>query len=661
MTDVAATLTRALALHRAGRLADAAALYQAVLRDAPQQVDALHLLGAALRDLRRPDEALTSLDRALALAPHHAGAHANRAAALLDLGRADEALAAVTRSLAIEAAQPAALYNRVTALIALGRTNEALAACAPARSALPGHVELLVHQGNLLRAVGRASEALDCFDAAFAQAPSRADLHVQRGHAQVDIGELEAAVTSYAAALRLAPELPWVFGHWLHTRMKLCDWDGLDEAWSRLAEGITAGRPVCEPFVALLAPGSALQQRRCAEIHVQAHWPRSAPPPRVETTPPARLRIGYFSADFREHATAQLVAGLIEAHDRRRVEVTGFAFGPPPKHDDPLRARLRAGFDRFVEVHEHSDAAVAQLARDVGIHIAVDLGGHTRGARSGVFALRAAPLQFAWLGYPGTLGAPFIDYVLADPIVLPPGHAAAYGEAIVRLPHCYQPNDAQRTVAERVFTRRELGLPDDAFVFCCFNNPAKINPAVFELWMRLLTAVPQAVLWLLDAHPAASRALRRHAERHGIAPTRLVFAPRWPAAEHLARHRAADLVLDTWPYGAHTTASDALWAGVPLLTRLGEGFAARVGASLLHAVSLPELVADSAAAYEALALALARDAPRLGALRERLRQQRRTAPLFDTAGFARHLEAAYTAVWARHRAGLAPAAVSVAP
>jgi protein O-GlcNAc transferase len=667
-------------LHRAGRLADAGLRYRAVLERMPAQFDALHLLGvvehqqgraaeavtwfdraiavvadrapvhanrgAALRDLQHTTQALDSLDRALGLDPQHAGAHANRAAVLLDLGRAEEALAAVEKSLAIEPAHPAAAYNRVTALIALGRHAEALVACLPARALLPGHVELLLHHGNLLRSAGRVREALVCYAEALQRDPRHAGAHVQHGHAASEAGDLETALASYAHAIDLAPDLPWLFGHWLHTRLKLCDWDGLDKAFARLADGIDAGRPMCEPFVALLAPLSPMQRRRCAEVHVQRHWPHPAPRLPARAVSPGPLRVGYFSADFRDHPTAHLIAGVIEAHDRTRVEAIGFSFGPPPAADG-MRERLCAGFDRFVDVHHRGDAQVARLARELGLDIAVDLGGHTRGARTGVFALRAAPVQVAWLGYPGTLGASFVEHLVADAFVLPPEDAAAYTEAVVRLPHCYQPNDDRRPIAAQAPARRALGLPHDAFVFCCFNNPAKITSPVFALWMRLLRALPHAVLWLLEAHPASSRALRRHARAHAIDPARLVFAPRVAAADHLARHPAADLALDTWPYGAHTTASDALWSGVPLLTLLGEGFAARVGTSLLRAVGLPELVTDTPAAYEALALELARDAARLAVLRACLQRQRETHALFDTARFTRDLEAAYAALCAR--------------
>ena len=583
------------------------------------------------------------------------GAHANRAAVLLDLGRAAEALAAAERALALDPTHAPAAYNRATALIALERRGEALVACVAARALLPGNVDLLLHHATLLRATGRLREALACCDEALAREPGHAGAHVQRGHLQSGLGDLEEALASYARALALDPTFPWLLGHRLHARLKLCDWGGLDAAFAQLAQAIDTGQRACEPFVALLAPLSPAQRRRCAEIHVQQHWPNPAPPLAVREAAPRRLRIGYFCADFRDHPTAQLVAGVIESHDRERFEVSGFALDAPPA-GDAMRARLRAAFDRFVEGHERSDADLAQHARDLGIDIAIDLGGHTRGARTGVFAQRAAPVQAAWLGYPGSLGAPFIDHLIADAIVLPPhGAAIAATETVVRLPHSYQPNDGRRPIAAHTPTRGELGLPEGAFVFCCFNQPAKIAPDVFALWMRLLQHLPDAVLWLLDAHPAASNALRSHARRHGVDAARLVFAPRMAPAEHLARHRVADLALDTWPYGAHTTASDALWAGVPLLTRRGDDFAGRVGASLLTAVGLPDLVVDSAAAYETLARDLAVDAPRLAAVRERLARQRATHPLFDTAGFTRDLEAAFESMWARRVAGLAPA------
>jgi protein O-GlcNAc transferase len=655
--DPAELLAQAVALHRAGRLDDAQAAYREVLVLQPQQLDALHLRGAALRDLGRAAEALVCIDAALAIDAAHAKAWANRAAALLDLGRAQEALDAVDRSLALDPNDAAARYNRASALERLGRHPDALAASDHALERLPDHPDLLDRRGRLLRALGRPQDALASHARAVALAPEDAGLHVNHGHALADLGRHEEAAQAYARAWALAPELPYLLGHLLHARLKTCDWGGLEALFGQLAAAVDASRPACEPFVTLFTPLSAAQQRRCAEIHVRHAWPDHADVPRAASRDAARIHLGYFSADFRDHPTARLIAGVLERHDRRRVEVTAFAFGAPT--DDGMRMRLHAGVDRFIDVHERSDDEIVALARELGVQIAIDLGGHTRGARGGVFARRAAPLQVAWLGYPGTFGAPFIDYLIADPVVLPPGQTSAYTEHIAWLPHCYQPNDDRRAMAEREVTRRAHGLPDEGFVFCCFNQAAKIGPQVFEVWMGLLRAVPDSVLWLLQGGPAVSDRLRKEAGARGVAPQRLVFAPRVAPAEHLVRHRVADLFIDTWPCNAHTTASDALWAGVPVLTCIGETFAARVGASLLNAIGLPELTTHSTADYAALAVALATNPPRLAALRTRLAAQRSTAPLFDTLRFTRDLEAAYAAMWARHAGGEPPASFAV--
>jgi predicted O-linked N-acetylglucosamine transferase (SPINDLY family) len=693
---VATLLAQGLADHRAGRLAEAAAAYRSVLAQAPDQFDALHLLGvieqqcgrpqqalawferalavdastapvhanrgAVLRELQRLDEALAALDRALALDPRHAKALANRAAVRLDRADAAGALDDAQAALAIAPTDVAALYNLASALKQLGRRDEARAAFGVVRQCLSDFAPLHVHLGELLREAGRPLEALGQFERATTLDPRDAAAWTNRGHVLADQGRHDEARASYQAALALEPEAPGLLGHWLHARLQACDWDGLAADFARLAALIDAGRPVCEPFVALLTPLSALQQRRCAELHVQhvqhgepaPAWPAAHAEPRRDDD---RLRIGYFSADFREHATAQLLVGVLEAHDRRAVEVSAFAFGPPV--EDAKRARIRDGVEHFVEVHALSDEAIVAFARERGLHVAVDLGGMTRGARPGVFARRAAPVQVAWLGFAGTSGAPFIDYAIADRVVLPAECAGEFSEAIAWMPACYQPNDDRRPIASPRPTRAACGLPDDAFVFCCFNQAAKITPAVFAIWMEVLRARPRSVLWLLQPGPPAMARLQHAAFAAGVAPERLVFAPRCAPAEHLARHAAADLFLDTWPYNAHTTASDALWAGLPVLTRVGETFAGRVAASLLHAAGLPELVAPTAATYRAAALSLSHDRAALDALRDHLAARRTDCALFDTTRSTRAVESAFRAMWQRHAAGLAPASFVV--
>jgi predicted O-linked N-acetylglucosamine transferase (SPINDLY family) len=370
-----------------------------------------------------------------------------------------------------------------------------------------------------------------------------------------------------------------------------------------------------------------------------------------------RVRLAYLSADFHDHATAYLVAELFERHDRARFEVTGFSYGPDDQ--SAMRARLKAGLDRFVDVRGRSDREVAELMRAEGIDIAVDLKGFTGNNRAGIFAWRGAPLQAAYLGFPATMGASFIDYIIADQVVIPPGLEGAYAEKVVRLPDSYQVNDRQRRIAERTPSRAAAGLPEQGFVFCSFNNNYKIRPATFDVWMRLLRQVEGSVLWLLQDNAAAVENLRRHAEARGVAADRLVFAPRLGLDAHLARHRLADLFLDTFPVNAHTTASDALWAGLPVLTCAGATYAGRVAGSLLHAVGLPELITHSLGDYEALALRLAREPALLASFRQRLVRDRQTCALFDTTRFTRHLEAAYTAMWERQQGGEPPESFAV--
>jgi hypothetical protein len=414
------------------------------------------------------------------------------------------------------------------------------------------------------------------------------------------------------------------------------------------------------PWQVLAFDDNPMRNRRLSEIWAKGRFPQpdsAAPRPDISNNPAKRIRVGYFSADFHEHATMHLLGGMMALHDRSRFEITAFSFSP--ERDDPVRRKLIEDVEHFLDVKDLSDLQIAKLAQSRGIDIAVDLKGYTMESRPGVFAYRAAPVQVSYLGYPGTSGAPFMDYLIGDGIVCTPKNRAAFSESLIELAGSYQVNDRNRAIAETVPPRSQFGLPDDGFVFGCFNNTFKIGPAEFAIWMRLLRAVDGSVLWLLGTNSAAKANLRREAQAQGVDPGRVVFAERQQVNQHLARHRHIDLFLDTFNYNAHTTASDALWAGVPVLTKAGEGFAARVAASLLHAVGLPDLVTHDQEAYEALALALASDPPRLAALKARLAENRLTHPLFDTALFARRLESAYAAIADRAMKGEPPADVAV--
>jgi predicted O-linked N-acetylglucosamine transferase (SPINDLY family) len=468
----------------------------------------------------------------------------------------------------------------------------------------------------------------------------------------------EKAAADYARLATLAPDFPYAFGNYFTARAYACDWRTRDADGLRVARGLAAGAPILQPHASTLFCERPEDQLRAARIWVAQRCPPSrAPLWRGEIYSHEKIRVAYLSADFHTHATAHLIAGVIDAHDHARVESFGVSFGP----DDggAMRARLARGFDHFIDVRGVSDADAAARLRARDIDIAVDLKGFTQDARPGILGHRPAPVQVNYLGYPGTMGAPYVDYIVADRVVLPPEIRASFSERVVHLPGSYQCNDRARAIAATTLTRGEAGLPETGFVFASFNNLYKITPALFGVWARLLDAVPGSVLWLLDDNADARGNLLREAQARGLAAERLVFAPRVTPEDHLARHRLADLFLDTQPCTAHTTASDALWAGLPLVTVLGTSFAGRVAASLLHAVGLPELIAASLDDYEALALRLARDAPALAALRATLGRNRETCALFDTARFTRHLETAFARMRASQRRGEPPADFAV--
>lgn len=648
-------------LFQAGRAQEARAALEAGLAHSPDAADLHDYLGNLQMAAGETAQAAASYARAVALAPGHLHAHVNQGLAHEQLGALHAAAASYRLALALDPRHADAHNGLGNVQQKLGRLDEAVACYEAALAADPRHQQAAGNLANALLESRQMARALPCYEHALVLNPQSADLMVNLGHVLNHLKRPLDALAAYERAMALDARAPWVLGAWLHTRMRICDWRGIDAAFARLAEGIDRGERVAVPFTMLAAPLSAARQHQCARTYfdqlglVQVPTPVPAAAPAGQ--PPARIRLGYFSADLHNHATAYLMAELFERHDRERFEVIAFSFGPPSTH--PMRARLLAAFDDFIDVAALSDAQIAERARALKIDIAIDLKGYTEDCRTGIFAHRAAPVQVSYIGYPGTMGAPCIDYLLADATVVPPEHAAHFTEQIAWLPHSYQANDSRREISPRVLTREEAGLPAQGFVFCCFNNNYKITPEVFAAWMRLLQAVPASVLWLLQDNPHAADNLRQHAQAHGVDPARLVFAPRVDMPEHLARQRLAGLFLDTLHCNAHTTASDALWAGLPVLTCLGQAFAGRVAASLVRAAGLPELAVDSLQEYEALALALATDAPRLAALRERLQATRLSCPLFDAQRLTGHIEAAYTAMWQRHLAGLAPGPIHV--
>ena len=653
------------------------------------QLPAAHLnLGMAYGRLQRWDEAARSFRELLAHDPRQAQGQALLAEALVHEGDLDGAIAAFELAVAAQPQDAQMLFNLGTTLATAGKLDAAAAAFHRALAVQPDHVGARYNLGNLHRRQDRHAEAIDCYDAVLAIAPLHAEALNNRGLMLAVTGQTERAVQDFLRALQIDPTLlpaltnmaealnerreldaaakvfrrawellplaPYALGSALHAEMKLAQWQHFerDQAQFRADHHPTLILARCMPALALV--DDAALHRRYAEHFARAEEGYSAPvslfqPPRAGQP----LRIGYFSSDFCNHAVAAQLSQLLVEHDRQVVEVIAFSFMARP--DDPMQQRIISAVDRFEDVSQLSDREVAALSRELGVDIAVDLNGYTSKSRPTVFALGCAPVQVAYLGYAGTTGAPYMDYLIADRVVIPEESRQHYSEQIVYLPDSFMVNDNTRVRSERQFTRAELGLPEQGFVFRCYNNSYKILPEVFDCWMRLLQQLPGSVLWLLDENPTATANLKREAQQRGVDPARLVFSGRIEMAEHFARNRVADLFLDTFPYTAHSTACDALWSGLPVLTRMGESFASRVAGSLLTAMNLPELITHSLAEYEVRALHLAQHPQELAALRERLIANRDSGPLFDTARFARHIEAAYTLMHQRRVDGLPPA------
>jgi predicted O-linked N-acetylglucosamine transferase (SPINDLY family) len=685
---------RGVVLERLGRHAAALDSYDRAVALNPGDALAHYNRATILRALDRPLEALQSYDRALALNSEFAEAYCNRGTLLMKLGRRDAALADYNRSIEIHPGSFQALFNRGVlhhkrkhAEAALADYNQAIelnpayaeahsyrgvlftelrqweaaeASLDRATSIDPNFAEAYCHRGTLFAELGRHEAALDHFAQAIALKPAYAEAFHNRANSFMLLKDYPGAIEDFDRAMALEPEFRWLLGTRRHARMHVCDWRNLESDLEALAAGVDSGLPVSPPFPLLALLDRPALHRQAAQIWVREEHPvKDALPLIPRRCAGDKIRVGYFSADFRDHPVAILVAGVIEAHDRAKFEVTAFSFGPDSQ--DGTRRRLERSCDTFIDVRGQSDREVALLARSMGIDIAVDLGGFTANSRTEIFALRAAPLQVNYLGYPSTMGADYMDYLVADRTVIPDGREGDYTEKIIYLPDCFIPNDSTRAVAESAVTREAHGLPRAGFVFCCFNSGYKIMPGVFDGWMRILARTEHSVLWLSQNDPTAADHLRRAATRCGIDPQRLVFAGRMPSvADHLARHRMADLFLDTRPYNAHATCIDALWSGLPVITCIGDSFAARVSASLLKAVELPELITATAEDYEELAVQLAKNPQQLAAIKQKLMLKRATMPLFDTPIYTKHLEAAYRLIVGRYQAGLTPDRIDVA-
>jgi protein O-GlcNAc transferase len=642
-----------------GRYDEMMAHYQRALAIRPQYAEARNNIGNALHVLGRSEEALAHYQAAIAIRPDYAEAYWNMGNALRALGKIEQAVLRYRTALGLRSNFVQAHSSLGSALHQLGEYEQAVSEFVKALQIRPDYLDAHINLGNTLRSMGRLEQAIAQYDRALSIAPKSVEALDNRGTAQLQLKAYDAAWDSFHAALQLGSNSVTAMSGLARAAAAACDWQRTAQISRELLPRVANAELAIDPFTLLHYCGDPALQLTCAKTFVRNQLPTMPQPLwKNGVWRNEKIRLAYLSAGLHQHPTAFLSVELFESHDRSRFEVIGLSTGPD--EDSAIRRRIVNTFDSFYDVRARGDRDIAELIHSMRVDILVDRSGYTTNARPGVFANRPAPIQVNYLGYPGTLGADFYDYVIADPTVLPFDQEKFYSEEIVHLPDCYQSNDSKRAIAALSMTREQAGLPSSGFVFCCFNNPAKITAQIFDIWMGLLRQVPQSTLWLLGERGIAAENIRREATSRGVDSARIVFAPWVEPDAHLARHRLADLFLDTLPFNAHTTASDALWAGLPVVTCYGECLAGRVAASLLKAVGLPELVTENLAEYEALALQLATEPSLLRALRERLEKNRLGSPLFDTRRYRDHIEAAYTEMWQIWQRGETPRSFAAA-
>jgi protein O-GlcNAc transferase len=686
-------LLRAKLLADLGRHGEALRGIDKLLEIKPSSAEALVGRGNILFELKRYHDALDAYDRACASNAALPEAWLGRGNALNELSQYDTSLAAYDRALALNSQLVGAVLGRGNVLNALKRYADALLAYDKALAAMPNLAEAWLNRGNVLNNVHRHHDALAAFDRALALRPDLAEAWLGRGNVFLFLKRYADAISSYdkalvirpdlleahlgrgnvfalskrhweaakayAAVLKTEPQHPFTKGLLLHQKMLHCDWSGFNSSVDDIEKDVAAGKLSVEPFILQSVSDSPEMLQHCNELYCQAKYPTNINAGlRRSAVDHQKIRVGYFSGEFREQATSHLIVGALEQHDTSRFEIYGFDNG----WDDgsEIRRRINAAVHEMIEIRRLGDSSALATVQEKQIDIMVNLNGYFGEQRMQLFPHRMAPIQVNYLGFPGTLGANYIDYIIADRLVIPEHHKSFYDEKVVYLPNCYQANDSKRKIAAGAPNRLECGLPANGFVFCCFNNCYKILPDMFDRWMRTLSQVDGSVLWLLSTNQEAMSNLCREAAARNIDPRRLVFAKHVPPADHLARHALADLFLDTLPCNAHTTASDALWAGLPLLTCMGGAFSGRVAASLLNTIGLPELVTTTREDYERTAVELASSPEKLALVRAKLASNRSSAPLFDTKLFTQHLETAYRAMIDRYRANLDPDHIDVA-
>ena len=678
--------------HQAGRLKEAEALYREVLKTEPKHYAAIANLGVIAAQVKKYDAAELMMRRSLRIKPQQPNTLYQLGNVMIGLRKPTAAIACFNEALKMKPRYPEAMFNMGLELMKLGRTEQAIKAYEATIKMAPKFAPAYNAMGSALEKQGRVTGAINCFKKAIELQPKLSMAYNNLGNALMNTGRAQAALSYYRKSLELnptgletrfnmagalselgklqeaidtyrpvvekRPQMAEARFSFTRALQNACDWQDPHASADDFRSYLRASSGRVDPFFMLSQNSTLEEQLFCARGFAgRSAIAKSRVFEHTTERKEGKIRIGYISGNFHSHPNSYLSVGLFERHDRERFELFGYSYG----HDDgsAIRKRVAASFDHFSDIRTLTHEQAARKIREDGIDILIDRQGYTTRHRMGILAFKPTPIQVNYLGYPGTMGADYLDYVIADPVVAPMGEQEFYVEKLVHMPHCYQSTDDRQDVAETP-TRESCGLPEDAFVFCCFNNTNKIRPDFFDIWMRLLDKVPGSVLWLLNKNKLVEGNLRREAKNRGIDPARLIFAPSMPHADHLARQKLADLFLDTLSYNAHTTASDALWAGLPLVTCTGDTFAGRVAASILKAVGMDELITDSRKEYEALALELAQKPKKLAAIKKKLEKNKAGSPLFDTTLYARHIEAAYIRMFDRWQAGDAPGAITAA-
>ena len=643
-----------LKIHQSGQLDLAETYYKNLLNELPENTVLLTNFGTLQFQKKKLDNGIKMIEKSLTIDPNQPNALNNLGVVFLKLNRPDEALIRFDNAITFQVNYAEAHSNRGNALNDLNRFKDALESYDRAISINPSYAKAYSNRGNVLKDLNRLNEALESYDFAITFMPNYANAYSNRGDVLKELNQLEEAVESYDHAIKINPDIEFILGESLKAKMSLCSWSGLADQIDEIKTKLDNNEKASGPFSLLAIIDDPELQRQSAKTYVNAKYPKNNILPKIKRRAKNhKIQIGYFSADFRDHAVSHLTAELYELHDRAQFEIHAFSFGQNTQDDFNLR--IKAGVDHYHDVRSLSDQDIVLLSRFEKIDIAIDLGGFTKNSRTGIFAMQAAPIQVNYLGYSGTMGADYIDYIIADPTIIPEDKKHHYEESIAYLPYSYMVTDSKIKKPTMQFTREGAGLPAKGFIFCCFNQHYKIAPTAFMAWMRILKQVEGSVLWLSDANSAIVSNLKHEAIKNGVDGSRLIFAPRLTFKEdHLSRIQLADLFLDTLPYNAHTTCSDALQMGVPVLTCIGNSFTSRVAASLLNAVNLPELITTTQNQYESLAIKLSTNSEEFTIIKSKLLNNLSIAPLYNTQLFTKHLELAYREMHRKYCKGIEP-------